>query len=176
MEKKQTINEYIAAEMDEKIVRRHNSPLSVLILLAIGAGLLILLFKADLSDSMQTATLTVCAITTAMGILLTAMTLSGALWHYLYVPTHSRMKDKMVYLSVNDYQHCVDILGSGNLAALATVMPTVSSNGAVHILKSHDGAVALLQAGRYDTGHFDPETGVVVLLGTEVAAIQQLCK
>jgi hypothetical protein len=39
-----------------------------------------------------------------------------------------------------------------------------------------DGSIALLQAGRFDTGHFEAETPVMVLVGTEVAAIESLCK
>ena len=176
MEKIQTIEGYIAAEMDGKIVRKRNSPVTGLLLLAIGAGLLVLLFKAHLGDSLQTASLTVCAVCTAVGLLLTAMNVSGALWHYQYVPTHSRMTDRKVYLSVADYQQCTDAIGSNNAKALSTLMAVVSSNSAVRIVRSRDGAVALLQAGRYDTGHFEPETAVMLLTGTDVAAIEPLCR
>lgn len=176
MEKTQTIEQYIAAETGGQVVRKRNSPLLGILLLVIGAGLMALLINVKMADSLQTATLTVSAITAALGLLFTAMNISGAMWHYVYAPTGSRLKDHKAYLAVADYQRCLDAIERGDTAALSTLSPVVSSNCALRVLYSIDGAMALLQAGRYETSRFEEETPVVCLVGTEVAAIEALCR
>ena len=176
MEKYQTIDEYIAAEMSGKIARKAKSPLLGLLILAVGIALLVMLRMLPMGDSLMATCLTIGIIGTALGLIITAMCLTKALWHYVYTPTHSRMKQRKCYLSITDYQHCLDAIGNNNIGALGTLLPVTSSNSALSILYSRDHAVALLQAGRYDSGHFESETPVVRLVGTEVAAIEVLCK
>ena len=176
MEKKQTIDEYIATEMGGKIDRKKDFPLVGLALLAIGAVLMVLMVNTHDADSLQTFLLTAGIICIALGLLLTAMHLGGAIWHYRYVATGSRMKDKKVYLDVDDYKKASDALNAGAKSELNELRPVVSSNGAMRVLRSKDGSIALVQAGRYDTGHFEEETPVVCLVGTEVAAIEVLCR
>lgn len=176
MEKIQTINEYIAAEMGGKIVRKRKSPLAGLLLIAVGVALMVLMHTSHMADSLQAAALTVGLICLALGLVLTAMALSGALWCYRYVATGSKLKEKKVYLGVDDYNKAAEALKGGDKGALGNLKAVVSSNGALHVLRSMDGSIALLQAGRFDTGHFEAETPVMVLVGTEVAAIESLCK
>lgn len=176
MEKIQTINEYIAAEMGGKIVRKRKSPLLGLLLLAVGIVMLVLMHSAHIADSLQALTLTVGILCLALGLVLTAMNLSGAMWGYHYAATGSKMKEKKVYLGVEDYGKAREALSGGDKTALGNLKAVVSSNGALHVLRSADGAIALVQAGRFDTGHFEAETPVAVLGGTEVVAIESLCR
>lgn len=159
-----------------KISRKRNSPLPNLLVLAVGVGLLVLLRTTTLGDSLGTTCLTVGIICTALGFVLTAMNLSGAMTHFVYLPTRSRMKEKKVYISGDDYNDISDAIVSGNLQPLATIRPMVSSNSAVRILASRDGECVLIQAIRDQSGHFEPETDVRVLNGTAAAAIQHLLK
>lgn len=176
MENIQTIDEYINEKMADKIVRKRKSIAVPLLVLAAGIALLVLMRVAVMADSLQATLMTVGIICLGVGLVLTAMNLSGAMWYYRYVPTGSRMKDKKQYLGIADYQHCVDAIVKNDAAALATLQPMVSSNSAVRVLYSVDGAFALLQAGRYDTGHFEVETAVMPVSGTEVAGIKMLCR
>lgn len=176
MEKIQTIDEYIATEMGGKIVRKKKSPVGALLLLAVGAGMLILMRTANMGDSLQAASLTAGLICLAVGLILTAMHLSGALWRYCYATTGCRMVDKKVYLSTDDYHRAVEALSDGNKTSLSNLKSVVSSNGAVRVLRSKDGALALVQAGRFDTGHFEAETPVMTLVGMEAAPIESLCR
>lgn len=176
MEKIQTINEYVATEMGGKIEKRAKSPLLGLLLMVVGIALLVLMRKGGLSDSMQALTMTLGVLTLAVGVLLAAMCFSKALWHYIYMPTHSRMKSRKVYLAEVDFQKCCNAFDTKEFSALGKLQPVNTSNAAIEMVYSVDHAVALLQVGRYDTGHFEPETPVACLLGTEVAAIQLLCK
>lgn len=176
MEKQQTINEYVAAEMGDKIVRKAKSPLLGLLLLGVGIGLVVLLSAVQMGDALQAACLTFSIIGSALGIILTAMCLTKTLWRYVYLPTRSKMRQCTCYLSNTDYQITLEAIRDKRLNLLASLPPVVSSNSALSILYSHDHAVALLQAGRYDSGHFEPETPVVCLTGTEVTHIQALCK
>ena len=171
-----TIEQYIDTEMSGKITRKRNSPLPGLLVLAVGIAMWVLLCTADLGDSLSATCLTVGLIATALGLILTAMNLSGALTHFVYLPTRSRMRRRKCYLSIGDYQHCLDAIGSGNIGALATLLPVPGSNGALDLLYSRDHAVALLQAIRDNSGHFEPETPVIRLTGSEVTHIQSLCK
>lgn len=176
MEKIQTINEYIAAEMGGKIVRKRKSPLAGLLLIAVGVAMMVLMNSTHMADSLQASALTVGLICLALGLVLTAMAFSGALWCYRYVTTGSKLKEKKVYLGAADYNKAAEALRNGDKGGLGNLKAVVSSNGALHVLRSLDGSIALLQAGRFDTGHFEAETPVMVLVGTEVAAIETLCK
>ena len=171
-----TIEQYLETEMFGKVTRKRNSPLPNLLVLAIGIVLLVLLRTTALGDSFGTTCLTVGIICTALGLVLTAMNLSGALTHFVYLPTRSRMKEKKVYISGDDYKDIMNAIESGNLQPLATIRPVVSSNSAVRILASRDGECVLIQAIRDQSGHFEPETEVRVLTSTAAAAIQNLMK
>ena len=171
-----TIEQYIETEMTGKIIRKRNSPLPYLLVLAVGIGFLLLMGTAHLGDSLSATCLTIGLIATALGLILTAMNFSGAMTHYVYLPTNSRMKEKKVYVSGDDYKDIADAIASGNLRPLATIRPVVSSNSAVRILASRDGACLLVQAVRDQNGHFEPETDVRPLSGTDAEAIQPLLK
>ncbi len=176
MEKYQTIDEYVAAEMGDKIKRKAKSPLLGLLILAVGIVLLVLLLTQKMDDTLMTLCLTVGIIALGVGIIITAMCLTGAISHYVYKPTHSRMKQRKCYLNLDDYKLCIEAIGCNNLAVLGALQPITSSNSAINILYSRDHAVALLQAIRDNSGHFEPETPVIRLDGTEVAVIEVLCK
>lgn len=176
MEKYQTIDEYVASEMGDKIGRKAKSPLLGMLILAVGAALLVLLRTEVMPDALMATCLTLGIIALGVGLVLTAMCLTKAMWHYVYRPTRSAMRRRKRYLSLADYQHCLEAIGENRIESLATLLPVTSSNSALDLLYSRDHAIALLQAGRYDTGHFEPETPVVRLVGTEVATIQSLCK
>lgn len=176
MEHIKTIDEYIAAEMGGKIERKKNFPLLGLVLLAAGVAMLVLMAGIQNADSLQTLLLTAGMICTALGLLFTLMALSGALFYYRYAATGSRIKERKVYLSPEDYRVAYDALTTAATGDLASVKPVVSSNCALRVLRSKDGSIALVQGGRYDTGHFEVETPVKVFVGTEVAAIEALCR
>ena len=176
MEKYQTIDEYVAAEMGDKIKRKAKSPLLGLLILAVGIGLIVLLSTVPMGDALQATCLTLGIISSALGIILTGMCLSKALTYYLYTPTHSRMKQRKCYLSLDDYKLCIEAIGCNNLTTLGALHPVTSSNSALNILYSCDHAIALLQAIRDNSGHFEPETSVIRLTGSEVTHIQSLCK
>jgi hypothetical protein len=176
MEHIKTIEEHIATEMGGKIERKKNFPLLGLVLLAAGVAMLVLMAGIQNADSLQTLLLTAGMICTALGLLFTLMALSGALFHYRYAATGSRIKERKVYLNPEDYRTAYDALTTDATGDLASVKPVVSSNSALRVLRSKDGSIALVQGGRYDTGHFEAETPVKVLVGTEVAATEALCK
>lgn len=176
MEHIQSIKEHIAAEMGGKIVRSRNSILAPLSVLIIGIGLLVLLTQIHLSDALSSACLTVGLIATAVGLILICMTLSGSLYHYTYVSTGSRMKDYKVYLTSDDYNKVLGALSNGNDATLSELHPVNSSNSVLHILISTDGAIALVQPLRDESGHLALDAPVKCLVGTEVAYIKSLCR
>ena len=175
MEQYKTIDQYIASEMGGKIAKRSQSPLLGLLILAVGVGLLVLLHGSTKESPLEVLCLTVGIGALAVGLVLTAMCLTGALSHYVYTATKSKMKMKRVYLSSDEYRRCVEALNGGDRSALAGLTPVVSANCLLQLCYSHDRAIALLQACT-DTGHFTPETPVTVLVGSEVAAIEPLCK
>ena len=162
--------------MSGKIVRKKNSPIIAILILAIGIALLVMMRYLKMSDSLMTTCLTLGFITTAVGFILTAMTFSGALTHYIYLPTKSPMKDKKVYLSTDEYNGIVSLIESGNIHSLTTLNTVVSSNCALRILASRDGACLLVQAGRFDSNNFEPETQVLQITSADSTAIQALCK
>lgn len=176
MEKIQSVDQYIAAHMGDKIVRRAQSPVVGLLILLVGIFFMVLMRKVKMSDSMQALSLTVGLIAMAVGLVLTAMCLSKAIWHYVYQPTRSRMKRRKIYLSLADYHNVHEALANNNLDAFKTISPITSSNGAINLLFSRDRAVAFLQLGRYDTGHFEPESEVVALEGGQMSNIVHLLK
>lgn len=169
-----TIEQYIETKMSGKIARKKNSPLPALLVLAIGIGMLVLLRTVKMADSLSAASLTVGLIATVLGLILTAMTLSGAVTHFVYLPTRSRMREKKVYVSSSDYKDLVEVLGEGNPQALATLRPVVSSNCAVRLLASRDGECILAQAIQDQNGHFEPETEVYLLTDHSAAALRHL--
>ncbi len=176
MDKYQTIDEYIAAKMSDKIVRKAKSPLLGLLIMAIGVCLLVLLASKKMDDALMTSCLTLGIISLGVGIVITAMCFTKAIWHYVYKPTFSNMRRRKCYLSIGDYQHCLECINGNNISALATLLPINSSNTALDLLYSRDHAIVLLQAIRDNSGHFEPDSPVVCLTGTEVNAVQMLCK
>lgn len=176
MEHIQTIEEHIAAEMGGKIERKRNSIVLPLTVLAVGVGLIVLLTQTRLTDALSSACLTVGLIATALGIILTAMNLSGALCHYRYVSTGSRMKDHKVYLTADDYRKALDALKEDRMEELSGLHPVNSSNCALRILAGRDRSIALVQPMRDESGHLAPDAPVRCLVGTEVAHIKTLCK
>lgn len=162
-----TIEQYIETEMSGNIARRRNSLLPALLVLAVGVGMLVLLSAARMGDTLSATCLTFGIIGTGLGFILTAMNLSGAMTHLVYLPTHSRMRERKVYLSGDDYRAFVEAAGNGDLLKLADLSPVVSSNSAVRILASRDGKCVLFQAIRDHNGHFEPETEVRLKLITE---------
>lgn len=171
-----TIEQYIDAEMSGKITRKKNSPLPNMLVLAVGIVVLALLRTVKMGDTMMTTCLTIGIILTGIGLVLTAMSLSGAMSHFVYMPTHSRMHEKKVYVSGDDFKDVVDAIANDGLQPLAAIRPVVSSNSALRIFVSSDGACALVQAIRDQVGHFDPESDVLVLTGSETSAVMSLVK
>lgn len=171
-----TIEQYIETEMSDKIAREKSSPLVALLILAIGIAMWVLLCSTKTSDVLTTTYLTLGLICTALGLILTAMNLSGALTHFVYRPTHSRMREKKTYISSDDYKDIVDAIANGNIQSLATIRPVVSSNTAVRFIASRDGECTLIQAIRDQSGHFEPETEVRILTGPSAAGLIHLTK
>lgn len=176
MERNKTIDEYIAVEMADKIGRRAKSPLLGLLFMAVGIGFLVLLHTQKMSDTLMASCLTLGIITLGVGIIITAMCLTKAIWHYVYKPTKSNMRRRKCYLSTNDYQHCLECIGNNDIGALATLLPVNSSNSVLELLYSKDKAIVLMQAMRDNSGHFEPETPVIRLTGNETNTIVHLCK
>lgn len=169
-----TIEQYIDTEMSGKIARKRNSPFLAILVLAVGVGLLVLLRTVKMGDSLSATCLTLGLICTALGLILTAMNLSGAMTHFVYLPTHSRMREKKVYVSGDDYKDIVNAVLGGNLQPLATMRPVISSNSAVRLLASRDSECVLVQAIKDQSGHFEPETEVIILTGQSAAGLVHL--
>ena len=176
MEPYKSIDEYISSEMEGKIKKQANSPLPGIALLVLGIGLLLSLPRVGGNDNVQALLLTLGILMAAVGLVLTVMCFTRALWHYSYVPTGSSMKSHRVYLNGTHYALLLEALRSGDLKALAGIEPVNSSNLAVRIVDSSDGEVALLQAGNCASGPFVPESPVVVLSREDRKIIDSLCK
>ena len=174
MEHIQSIEEYIAADKSGKITRKNNSPLTSLLVLAVGIALIVMITKVHLGDAPSLICLTVGLIATAVGIILTAMNFSGALYHY--ETSGNRMKDSKVYLSVDDYRKATEALSGSDLAPLGKLHPVNSSNNGLRILISTDGSIALVQPLHDESGHLSPSADVRCLQGTDVVHIKPLCK
>ena len=162
--------------MSNLIVRKRNSPLPALLVLIVGIGCLVLLRTVAMSDSLSATCLTVGLIATAIGLILAGMSFTGAMSHYVYVPTQSRMREKKVYVSGDDYAHLVESLAEGNMKPIATLRAVVSSNSAIRFLTSNDGECMLIQALRDQSGHLEPETEVRHLSGAAAAEVIHLTK
>lgn len=171
-----TIEQYIDTEMSGKIARKRNTPLPAMLVLAVGVGMLVLLHTVRLSDNLSATCLTIGLIGTVLGLILTAMNLSGAMTHFEYLPTHSRMREKKVYVSGDDYKDIVEAVNNGNIQPLATMRPVVSSNSAIRIIASRDGECVLVQAIRDQSGHFELETEVRTFTGPTAAGLIHLMK
>lgn len=171
METYQTINEYVATQMSDKIARKAMSPLLGILILAIGITMLVMLRTLPMDDVLMSTCLTLGIIALCVGIVLTALCLTKTLWHYVYFPTHSRMKQCKYYLSNTDYQITLEAIRDKKLNLLASLPPIVSSNSALDILYSRDLSIALVQAGRYDSGHFEPETAPMQVSGKVIAKL-----
>lgn len=176
MEKYKTIEEYVVSDMGDKVTRKAKSPLLGLFILSVGIGLTVLLSIVPMGDVLQSVCLTFGIIGAVLGIILTGMCLSKTLTYYFYNPTHSRMKQRKCYLNTFDYQIALDAIRDNKANILGTLLPVTSSNSALNLLYSRDHSIALLQAVRDNSGHFEPETPVLCLTGTEVTHIQTLCK
>ncbi len=155
-----TIEQYIETEMSGKIARKRNSPLPAVLVLVVGVGMLVLMSAARMGDILSATCLTVGLIGTVIGLILTAMNLTGAMTHFVYLPTRSCMREKKVYLGGDDYRDIVEAINNGDFQKLADLSPVVSSNSAVRLLASRDGECVLVQAVRDQNGHFEPETEV----------------
>ena len=162
------IDEYIQTRLADKVVRRANSPLVPLLITAVGVVLLVAAFAGSLSDSLQTALLTVGFLTAAVGVVWAALCLGRSLWHYHYLPTKSSMRRRRIYLSEDDYRRAVELLRSGSVGGLASLTPVTTSNGVLMAVVSRDGALSLLQAGRLESSGFEPATDVFEASGGDV--------
>jgi len=171
-----TIEQYIETELSGKIARKRNTPLLALLVLAVGVGLLVLLGRVKMSDTLSATCLTVGLIATVVGLVLTAMNLSGAMTHFVYLPTHSRMCEKKVYLNIDDYRDIVEAINNDEPRKLACMHPVVSSNTAVRLLACRDGECVLVQAVRDQNGHIETETGVRVITGPMAAELLHMTK
>ncbi len=171
-----TIEQYIETDFSDKISRKRNSPIVALLILVVGIAMLVLLRTVRMDDTLSATCLTVGIIATAIGVILTAMNFSGAMTHYVYLPTYSRMRDKNVYVSSDDYKSISQAVNDGNLQPLTGIRPLVSSNSALRVLASNDGECVIVQALRDQGGHFEPETNVYVFSGTSAAALLYLVK
>jgi hypothetical protein len=171
-----TIEQYIETELSGKIARKRNTPLLALLVLAVGVGLLVLLGRVKMSDTLSATCLTVGLIATVVGLVLTAMNLSGAMTHFVYLPTHSRMCEKKVYLYIDDYRDYVEAINNDELRKLACMHPVVSYNPEVRLLASSDGECVLVQAVRDQNGHIETETGVRVITGPMAAELLHMTK
>lgn len=176
MEKIETIEEYLSTRMNDKIARRKKSPVAYLTLLIIGIGSLVSLKHLPANDSLQMAVLTVGIIALAVGVVLTAMWLSGALWHYTWLPSHSKMKEKRLYLDSNDYAKAVDGLARGDKHIFEKIGLSNNGNSLVRILYSHDRAVAVVQACHEDGAHLEPDTSPLCFTGEETSFIIPICR
>ena len=117
-----TIEQYIETEMSGIIARKRNSPLPAVLVLVVGVGMLVLMSAARMGDILSATCLTVGLIGTVIGLILTAMNLSGAMTHFVYLPTRSRMREKKVYLGGDDYRDIVEAINNGDFQKLADLM------------------------------------------------------
>ena len=172
----ETIHQYIENQMNDVIVKKKQNPIPSLLVLAVGIVLLIMMRTLQASDSLRMIMLTVGIICTALGFILTAMNLSGSMWHFFYKPTSCRMKDTKIYLSASDYRTALDAMGSNDSLTISSLKPQVSGNGALDLLFSTDGACLLLLAGHYEGSRFESETPVACFHGADALSIMKLCK
>ena len=174
-----TIEQYIEAEMADEISCKKDTIVSLSVLV-FGIAMWVLLCFTRMSSGLTHACLFFALICTVVGMILTGMCLSGILSHYVYLPTHSRMREKRVYINNIDYSQFVDALAQNECSNIKTttklLWPLSNSNYAIRIFFSHDKVCALVQAGRNYRGYFEPETDVRLLTCTEVSSILPLLK
>lgn len=170
MENIQNIDEYIIEKMADKVVRKGNSPWAWILLTAIGAAAVAVSFTQKLSDSGQMLLLTLGVVAVLVGGVLTALCLSKTLWYYFYEPTGQRVRQRLYYLSAEDYAKCCDALTEKSYSQLGNLQPQVTSLLVLQAAWSCDGSFVLLQAGRHDSGRMLPETTVARLEGAEASA------
>lgn len=170
------IEQYIEAQMSGTIIRKRDTLLPGLLVLAVGIGCLMLLRSEVMADVLMATCLTVGLIATVVGLILMAMNLSGALTHYVYKPTGSRMRNKMVYVNHDDYNDVVSAIVQHDMQSLASFRSVVGSNCALRLIVSRDGVCTLVQAGRCDSGRFEPETDVTCLTEKDSEVIKMLYK
>ena len=171
-----TIEQYIEIEMSDKIASKRNSPLPSLLVLAVGIALLVLLRAGHMGDTLMTTCLTLGLLSTGAGLFLTGMSISGAMTHFVYLPTRSRMRERKVYVGADDYKVIAQALNDGDFQSLSTIRPIVGANTALRIISSRDGACVLVQAIHDQNGHFEPDSNVHLLAGADVVALQHLMK
>ena len=176
MEKYKNIDEYVATEMGDKIVRKNKSSLPGLLILAVSLALLEMLRTVKMGDTLMTMCLTIGIIGLCVGLVVTGMCMTGAVSRYVYLPTGSAMRRSKRYLSNSDYQLLFEAIRMNKISVLYAINPVTTSNSAVDLLYSKDHAIALLQAMRDNGGHFEPEAQVEVLTGSDVNAVEKLCK
>ncbi len=172
----ETIHQYIENQMSDVVAKKKQNPIPSMLVLAVGIVLLIMMRTSEASDSLRMIMLTVGIICTALGFILTAMNLSGSMWHFFYKPTSCRMKGTKIYLSASDYHTALDAINKNDILAISQLKPQVSGNGALDLLFSTDGACLLLQAGRFEGSRFEPETPVACFQGADALTIIKLCK
>lgn len=174
-----TIEQYIETELSDEMANKKET-LSSLFVLIVGIGLWVLPRIVEMDNNMISSCITLALICTVVGIITTGMSISGAMSHYLYLPTRSRMREKMIYINNIDYSDVIATLTQGGTAEIqstATMLwPVAKSSHAIRIFTSRDRACVLIQAGRENAGHFTPETDVCMLTGTKVEAIRPLLR
>jgi hypothetical protein len=174
-----TIEQYIETELSDEMANKKET-MSSLSVLAVGIGLWAMLRFVEMDSGMASSCTFLALLCTVAGIITTGMSISGAMSHYLYLPTRSRMREKMIYINNIDYSDVIAALTQGGTSEIHTtatmLWPVSNSSHAIRILASRDKACALIQAGRDSAGHFKPETDVCLLTGSRVEAIQSLLK
>lgn len=170
------INEYITTQLSGKIERRGNSPLVPALIAITGITILIMAYSSNPSEVIQTTLLTLGFILAATGLIWSILCLSKTLWHYLYLPTNSPMRNKTLYLSTEDFHYCSEMLESDNISTLKTLCPVPTSNSVLRIVYSRDRSIALLQTCRMETSQMEPSSPVVTITGDNVATIASLLR
>ncbi len=176
MDKKTTIEEYIQTTMNNKIACRTNNPTVYFATLAAGVTLLVSLKFVHTGDSLQMVMLTGGLVLLAIGLVLTAMWLSGALWHYIWLPTRSRMKEMRIYMPQDKYATLVEGLKRGDKHILEDTTPAGDGNSVVRILYSRDRTIAIVQACHEEGNHLEPDTTPLCFNGDEPLFIKAICK
>lgn len=170
------IDEYILKHMNNEVEKKGKNPTLWLLLTVIGVAIIVVSFSKSLSDSLQTFLLTVGSAAAAVGAVLSVLCITKTMWVYQYLPTGKSIKMRSIYLSIDDYKQLKTALADHRYAELGKLQPQVSTNMGAQLAGTTDGKFALLQGGRYDVGHFEPETEVFRLDGAESAAVQSWIK
>jgi len=172
MDKIKNIDEYISEQMGSEVAKKGKNPILWLLLTVVGVAVIVVSFSDSLSDSVQTLLLTIGSIMAAVGAVVSVLCITKTMWVYTYLPTGSRIATKTVYLALDDYKRFKEMVSNSSYGDLGELHPQVSTNMGVELARSADGRLVLLQAGRYDVGHFEPETEVVRLEGDGASSVQ----